>query len=839
MKLLIALCSYASAYGATTQPELAAAATQVVAEPISPATLKRFPHLAPYIGHVLLGTPEAQVVLAGIPAVPGKSAWQPAALAFFTARGPQLEPLWHHLQAMTGIDVKSSSSKNEPSPHQLAVNLGVDQESGAPFARFIYGTYSSATPKLTVTWRLDNKLARISLAFEASDRNNAALTNWHLRLNGRAENILGPVANADKGTKNSGGSQYMLRYQNTDVIGILGYQQFTFDNNTLSWLPPSQGSNRPASLYGIELAVSPAAAGSTLTRAESLKNCFDSNQPILKNRHDSGRGVWRTTCESQPNSGLLQVKLNPKDPAVKVPQPIFIFDRVGNLLQVTVLTDEKHQTIELPAGTDYQLADTAAGRTFSGVSPFAINSGQKHEITLPPRELGSLQIISTPDSPGPALLHIEPMLAGYPDAAPLLADDAFAILPWRLGHRTWLTTDDHLSIKLLAGSYLVTLADGRTGTYCRQTVMISPGQLSRVKCSKTESNSGNYGMKSFLYGNLSYLHQGLQGENRQSTASDRVPELSEALGLDFLASHANAKEEDQSHLVPTMEIVSESSDTVIRYWPANKDLAERWLQAQQTGDSEIFGHFRRFLKDEGATGWLEVGCPGPTNSLDDLEQLILTLQPDAVQLFGCSHHRQDELMDLWGRLAHISQVPLLLTPASIAFTSDQETFLPRMVINRQPEIQSRQPDPWTLIQKRNFSLSAGAVTFIRELRPVAPAYSNHKTKSTNPDNYDLVIDLTVLLGANPREILVFTESGRVKKVHPPTNFDRKGLITLHDLALGKAQWLRVEIRGTPNHLALIASAPDDALLSDKILSTTNFLKISDLLSQDPKAKESP
>jgi hypothetical protein len=844
IKLLIALCSYASAYGATSQPELAAATTQGIAEPISPATLKRFPHLAPYVGHVLLGTPEVQAVLAGITAVPGKSDWQPAGLAFFTASGPPQEPVWHQQQAVTGIDLKSSGPKNAPPPHQLAVDLGVDQESGAPFARFIYGNSSSAASKLTVTWSLDNKSARLSLAFEAIGGNGAPLANWLLRLNGHAENILGPVTTPEKGTRNNGGSQYMLRYQDTEVVGILGYQRFAFDNNTLSWQPPSQGSNRPAPVYGIELALSSATAGSILSQAEALKICLNSNHRIFKNHHDPAMSRWRTTCESPPNSGLLRLKLNPKDAAVKIPQPIFIFDRDGHLLQVTVLTDEQHQTIELPPGTGYQLADTAGGRTFNELSPFSITAGQAHEVTLPPRELGSLQIVTTPDSPNAALLSIEPTIAGYPNAAPLVADGSFALLPLRLSHRTWLTSNDHISIKLLAGSYLVTLANGRIGSFCSKKVVISPGQLSSLSCSKIESNLDNQRTQDFIYGNLSPSPHILQDESKQNTSADNIPklstELSEALGLDFMSSSPNVKAENQKHLVPIIEIPSESSDLVLRYWPANKDLTERWTQALKTGDSEVFGHFKRFLKDEGATGWLEVGCPAPTMSITDLEQLILTLQPNALQLFGCSsHHRQDELMDLWERIAHSNEVPVLLTAAPIDFTSDQESFIPRLVIDKQSATQPLQLDAWSLLQRRNFGLSAGAVTFIRELRATAQAPSNHKLKNTNVDKYDLIIDLNLLSGANPKEILVFTESGRAKKMYPPTNFDRKGLITLHDLTLGKAQWLRVEIRGTPKEPVLNASDPDDSSQSYPILATTNFLKISDLVSKDTKAKEPP
>ena len=845
MKLLIALCSYASAYGATSHPELAAAATQVVAEPISPATLKRFPHLAPYVGHVLLGTPEVQAVLAGIPAVPGKSDWQPASLAFFTASGPQQEPLWHQINAVNGIDLKSSGPKNEPPPHQLAVDLGTDQESGAPFARFIYGSGSSAASKFTVTWSLDIKSARLSLAFEASGRGGVSLANWLLRLNGSAENILGPVTTEEKWTKNNSGSQYMLRYQNTEVVGILGYQRFTFDNNTLAWPAPSPESKRQAPLYGIELALSSATAGSILARAEALKNCLISNQQILKGRHDLIRSRWRTTCESLPNSGLLQVKLNPVEVAVKIPQPVFIFDRDGHLLQVTVVTGEQHQTIELPSGTGYQLADTSSGRTFNVLSPFSITAGQTTEVTLPPRELGSLKIITTPDSPAAALLSIQPTIAGYPNAAPLAADGSFSLLPWRLSDRTWLTSNDHVSIKLLAGSYAVTLANGRIGIYCSKKVVVSPGQLSSLSCSKIESTLGNQRTQDFIYGNLSPFPHILQGESIQTTSVDQTPslspELSEALGLDFMPSLAPIeKAENQKHLVPIIEIESESSDLVIRYWPANKDLMGRWTQALQAGDSEIFRHFQRFLKDEGAAGWLEVGCPAPSISIADVEQLILNLQPNAVQFFGCSaRERQDELMGLWERLAHSTDVPLLLTAAPIDITNDRASFVPRLVIDKQSATQPLQIDAWTLLQKRNFSLSAGAVTFIRELHPTDHTPSNQKTKNKNLDNYDLVIELNVLAGANPKEILVFTESGRTKKLYPPTNFDRNGLITLHDLALGKAQWLRVEIRGTPNEPVLNASESGDSPTSYPLLATTNFLKISDLVSQDTKAKESP
>ena len=66
-------------------------AGDALAEPISPATVARFPHLAPFQGLVLLGGSRMQVVLAGVStsglaSLGADELWQPGVIAFVERR---------------------------------------------------------------------------------------------------------------------------------------------------------------------------------------------------------------------------------------------------------------------------------------------------------------------------------------------------------------------------------------------------------------------------------------------------------------------------------------------------------------------------------------------------------------------------------------------------------------------------------------------------------------------------------------------------------------------------------------------------------------------------------
>lgn len=65
-----------------TQTELT-----LLAEPITPELVKKYPHLKDHLGQIILGNNKVHVILAGVSPFPAKSPWQPTILDTYRIKG--------------------------------------------------------------------------------------------------------------------------------------------------------------------------------------------------------------------------------------------------------------------------------------------------------------------------------------------------------------------------------------------------------------------------------------------------------------------------------------------------------------------------------------------------------------------------------------------------------------------------------------------------------------------------------------------------------------------------------------------------------------------------------
>ena len=100
-----------------------------------------------------------------------------------------------------------------------------------------------------------------------------------------------------------------------------------------------------------------------------------------------------------------------------------------------------------------------------------------------------------------------------------------------------------------------------------------------------------------------------------------------------------------------------------------------------------------------------------------------------------------------------------------------------------------------------------------------------------PTSLDLILALNVLPESRAREIIVYSESGIIKRWFPPTDFQHKGLITIHSIPVEQAHWLRVEVRGTPPHILTEADGDTNFIETNAVLAATNFVPV---VNQPPK-----
>ncbi|MEN9836124.1 MAG: hypothetical protein RL011_2317, partial [Pseudomonadota bacterium] len=359
IKLIIALCSYGLSIAATDEgiktPPL------VEAEPISPATAQRYPHLDPYIGNVLLSSSSAHVVLAGVALKPSQARWQPAVLAFFALDSQFGPPIWVRRTAISGIDLSTSPNQLSPnSVYQLALETGVDPGGAGAFARFLYGNKATSKPTMQVTWHLDAGTGHLTYLLESNQNGfNYTTPAWQLRLLGRGKTLIGPTMGRGKFSS----SEYMYRYSGTDLISVIGFRGLNFktDEATIEPAPVQPPLAPPADGVDFDLSIQ-SGGDRTVARVSALRQC-----PVIsgfKHQLKLHEDFWSALSGCQPAQGMATLTVNRAAGDVQdhVARPLFIFNSEGQAVAYTAVQPHAPSILALPAPGEYHLADSPHGR---------------------------------------------------------------------------------------------------------------------------------------------------------------------------------------------------------------------------------------------------------------------------------------------------------------------------------------------------------------------------------------------------------------------------------------------------------------------------------------------
>ncbi len=822
IKLLIALCSYALNIAIADEGLKSPTMFPMVqAEPISPATTQQHPHLEPYLGHVLLSSAKVQVVLAGVSLRPNQSHWQPAVLALFNLDAAFGPPTWVKRHAISAIDLSTSAGSNSSaSAHQLAVVTGTDADGSGAYAHILYGNKSNSKPTIKVTWHLDAATGRLAYLAE-SDQGNATGANpmWQLRLRGDGNTLLGPVT----GNGKFSGSEYLYRYHDTDVVSVIGFRLLNIksDSQTIEPAPVQPPLAPPADGVEIDLAIQQS-ADQTLARVLTLRQCKAIH--TFKHQFKIAEDFWAAfnSCHRSQGIAHLEVQGTVGLTPTNLSRPVFLFDREGHAVAYMVIPSHSSRSLFLPVPGEYLLADTRDGRLIEGVAPILLTEDQKYSVNLPPQLRGELKLKLGTINFGPNLLVIEPVNASDLGTNIVFNSSNPEDSLQQLDNQVWLLRSKEASATLTEGSYQISLVNGRVGVICRHRLMIAAGYRSSINCIPHEQIDPTDFGGSFVYANMNPVNSPEMPPQIPFSADLRRAET-QALGLD-LAGQSIADPAHSTDLdITFLEVKSDQFDAKLRYWPANSQLRDRWNQVQLSPGDDSFTRFRRFLADEGESGWLELVCPNNTLGSDDLKLIIQTTKPAALQFFGCrSGQEHNDLISLWSKLSTQTLPPIVLTAAPINLHDAKSPFLPKMAISTRPSSLGSPVDIWTALQKRTFSLSAGATVQIREVsQPSATDADGH--------NWDLQLALTVSPYTRVREIVVYSENGVLKRGYPPNDFSHKGLITLRSVPIAQSQWLRVELRGSSVHLIDHPSGQyADSDTGETVLAATNFVPVVNL-----------
>lgn len=193
---------------------------QVYAEPITSSLFGHYPHLKPYLGHVVMGNDKIQAILNGIPTQQINSPWQLTILTFF---------IWSNLDGWKEIELvsnlylkRSHQQKTYFAPFSL--DHGVSSDGNKAHTTVIYTPVGLHAPKIVLKWYLDISKDYISL-----------ITNWLEPAQNKIEDKLWQIklANYPRNwiTNKLPNSNLILNYVFYDFFASLGFISL----NPLAW----------------------------------------------------------------------------------------------------------------------------------------------------------------------------------------------------------------------------------------------------------------------------------------------------------------------------------------------------------------------------------------------------------------------------------------------------------------------------------------------------------------------------------------------------------------------------------------------------------------------------
>ncbi len=255
-------------------------------------------------------------------------------------------------------------------------------------------------------------------------------------------------------------------------------------------------------------------------------------------------------------------------------------------------------------------------------------------------------------------------------------------------------------------------------------------------------------------------------------------------------------------------IEEENPDTglALRFIPTTPELSQRWRTYQATAKGHPLKRFADFIHGEGVPGILELSCPPGGMTLNEYKGWVDLIRPTALRLFACDGpiaHR-DRFFKFW--VNYKTQGPPMLITSESSFINPRST-----------NYRTRLMPFASTVGVMNISavLTSG-------LYSLADSGYIRNVQFKDKKRSGLILDLPAPLGSKPREILIYSQLGLVKKHALPQAF-AGGAVDLGIQISKDVGWLRIEIRGTP------PGVPRKGLVElDYLIAATPYINLSRL-----------
>jgi hypothetical protein len=269
-------------------------------------------------------------------------------------------------------------------------------------------------------------------------------------------------------------------------------------------------------------------------------------------------------------------------------------------------------------------------------------------------------------------------------------------------------------------------------------------------------------------------------------------------------------------------------------------IAARPLKRHEsmTGRFIEFARQLKRLESPSPPPLLELGCPSAGLDLPEYVAIAADLNPDAVQLFGCTAFGAgDGLATLLAEIQARAAQPLILT-ATAGWGRVPQGLAPNYLILQDVDVL----DPLAALHAARVTISAGSVLSKVGLKATNSQPQKPKTNAAASGTMTLRISAVIQAPALTRvlQVVLYNELGWTEELGFTENQvfqDPSGAVAIDLDALvnvpANSEWLRIEVKGfTPwAGDATVRMTEEAARKASSILAATGFLKIVNLLAQ--------
>ena len=718
------------------------------AEPVAPTTIKAFPHLSGFEGHILIGNQKTQLVVSGVSseAVAGPKVIR--AYKFINEN-------WKELDLFDSLELSVGSRTSPFNP--VAVDAKVDPDTETATV-----TFRLKAPKkdryVNLTIRTSAQYSQIGFIFNQN-------TGWQVAAKGIAGRTL---------PSQSKTSDYVASFRNQSLMVIQGHTPLKVKTINGEWIA-SPAKFLPA-LNGFHLLIGEDAMQRVLLEVSANEECQTAvAADIDKSQDPAARMQQFTECLRRKEGTHLQFTLPEEEaPLANIPRRLVLKSKTdeaiayGSSIPGSVASFQLAKTSEAVS-----MQEIPSGATWNDDFSFPLAGRSVHTVQLTARHFHDITIKGDGFKPKAAVLvHVESKVdqEGFnPSSEIRTISDLIMLSKTNLLAAEW-----PIRLGLASGMYQIDIFRAHQGKICSLSVEIGAAKPTQpLHCS-------------------SKLPAKPQDKNRYASLdlaslvlSDYVKALHLALAIDGMASPPTKRklleEDDEAiRLIPQLSASNPESMLTMTLYPVDETLLENWSSFENSSDLPTLQKFAEFAHRFAPNSVLELSCPRANLSTGEYLRVVDKTKPTALQLFGCRLLASKiEARKVFQHIGKFDEFPQITSVSGLS--SRWKSFhFPRIVMPRNQFVATGELH--RSLREGRYTLAQGATLALGSW-----AYAENQRKLS------LEFSLTANRGVDVSEIKLYLDSGK-EFTKPVKKADGKSVEWAVQVE-PETRWYRIEVLG--------------------------------------------